>query len=181
MAEAISMLYEEHEVIITAAGLVDKAAALIENNPTEYEKAMRTLLHFFREYADGYHHRKEEELLFPEMERESELLAGGILAEMWENHRDFRQMLQEIEALLNSKEYKRVAQMAKQYTDSLLDHIAAENDEVFQSAQTLLHAGDLEKMGFRFEDCDRELGFEKKIELVKTIDNLGLHLNALQA
>ena len=95
---------------------------------------------------------------------------------MFENHEDFRNMILDIETFLDKKDYLRAQQKLNIYTESLLDHIAVENDEVFQSSESIFSEEELEKIYFRFEDCDRELGSAKKEELKELADTLRKNL-----
>lgn len=129
---------------------------LLQLMPIGTKKLFGLSLSFFRVYADGFHHHKEEEILFPEMSKKNDLLGDGVIKEMLENHQDFRDMLQGIENFLEQKNYAKVQQKLMAYTDALQDHIAVENDEVFQVAEALLDPGELERIYFQFCDADRE-------------------------
>ncbi|MCC6384981.1 MAG: hemerythrin domain-containing protein [Bacteroidia bacterium] len=157
MTEAIKKLFEEHEIIMEAINLAKQAGQLIGKDDARYEKSLRTLIRFFRYYADGFHHYKEEQILFPEMSKRNELLDDGVLKEMLENHEDFRNMISKIEKLLNEKDFANAQVQLDKYTEAMLDHIAVENDEVFHSAESLMDEDELERMNFRFVDSDREV------------------------
>jgi len=166
MKNPIKVLFDEHEIIISAIDIAKEADKLIASNEIVYEKLIRDLISFFRLYADQYHHYKEEQILFPEMSKKNELLEDGVIKEMFENHEDFRDMIKNIETFLDKKEYVKAQQQLNSYAEALLDHIAVENDEVFQMAESLFEKEELEKIYFRFDDCDREVGEKKKTELV---------------
>jgi hemerythrin-like domain-containing protein len=172
----MKVLFDEHEIIVNAIDTARQAKSLIGKYDVSYEKLIHQLIGFFRNYADKYHHFKEEEILFPEMAKRNELLADGVIKEMFDNHADFREMIKGIEASLNEKKYAEAQQKLQQYTESLLDHIAVENDEVFQSSESIFSEEELEKIYFRFEDCDRELGSAKKEELKELADTLRKNL-----
>lgn len=172
MTRSMKMLYDEHEIIVNAIDTAKQAKSLIGKEDASYEKLIHQLIGFFRNYADKYHHFKEEEILFPEMAKRNELLADGVIKEMFENHSDFREMIQNIETALNEKKYAETQQQLEKYTEALLDHIAVENDEVFQTAESIFSEEELEKIYFRFEDCDRNLGNAKKEELKELADML---------
>ncbi len=161
----IKILYDEHEIIVNAIDVAKQMKPLLEKNTELYETMLRKLILFFRNYADKYHHFKEEEILFPEMNRRNELLEDGVIKEMLENHADFREMIGDIEKNLNDHNYAKANEILVKYTEALLDHIAVENDEVFQMAESIFDNAELEKIGFRFMDCDRDLGEAKKEEL----------------
>ncbi len=172
MSSSIKMLYDEHEVIAKAIDTAMKAGTLIGKDNLTYASTVRQLITFFRNYADKYHHFKEEEILFPEMSKKNELLAGGVIQEMLENHEDFRERLADIESCVSDGNFEAAQQKMEQYTEALLDHIAVENDEVFQAAESLFTEEELEKIRFRFLDSDRTLGDEQKEQLENLSYNL---------
>ena len=65
MNEPMTMMLAEHEMIQRAGKTIDALANSWEKDPAQFEQAVRNLVEFFRDYADGFHHRKEEEVLFP--------------------------------------------------------------------------------------------------------------------
>ncbi len=172
MNESMKILYDEHTVIINAIDVARNAASLIGKDDAEYEKTIRDLIYFFRTYADEFHHHKEEVILFPEMSKQNELLADGVLKEMLENHEDFREMVRSIEQRLNEKQFHEAQKLLDRYTNALLDHIAAENEELFPMTDSLMSETELQSIYFRFKDCDRELGEQKKEDLVELADAL---------
>jgi hemerythrin-like domain-containing protein len=173
MNNPLEILYGEHEIIKSALGITKTLKELSIKKTEEYEDTVRRLLVFFRGFADEYHHFKEEQILFPEMARKNELLAEGIIKEMNDNHEDFRKMLSNIEEFLNIKNYSSAQAELEKYTELLLDHIAVENEEVFQVADSLFNSDELEKIGFRFQDIDRDFGNTRKISFVEIVEMIG--------
>lgn len=177
MNDPIKVLFDEHDIITNVIDAAKGTSALIGTDDDRYEKIIRQLLDFFRNYADKFHHHKEEEILFPEMCKRNELLQSGVIQEMLENHAEFRDMLASIEKFLSEKNYRRVDQQLMIYCEALLDHIAVENDEVFQMAESLFGENELENIYFRFNDCDKEMGESKKDELVRMAGEIYSGLN----
>lgn len=169
MNPSLHILFDEHKVIVSTVDTCRQIKSLIGKNDQQYVAAIRALLDFFRAYADRYHHYKEEIILFPEMNKRNPLLAEGILKEMYENHEVFREMLSLVEKHVAEKQFSRAQQSLEDYTERLMEHIAVENEEVFQIAETLLQAKELEDLHFRFVDCDRELGNTTKEALVEAV------------
>lgn len=165
-------MYEEHSIIMNAIELAKQARQLIGKDNLAYEKTLRKLISFFRNYADKFHHYKEEEILFPAMSKQNELLGEGVLKEMLENHDDFREMIRRIETNLDAQNFYLAQNEVEKYGEALLDHIAVENDEVFQMAESIFNEDELEKIGHRFQDCDQKLGEEIKQELSSLLDDL---------
>jgi hemerythrin-like domain-containing protein len=173
MNNPIEMLYGEHEIIQSAVSLTRNLKNIVTKNPEDFEAITRKLLEFFKGFADEYHHYKEEQILFPEMAKKNELLAEGIIKEMNDNHEEFRQMLHNIATYLDSKNYAKALSELESYSDMLLDHIAVENEEVFQVSESLFSNDELEKIGFRFQDIDRDFGNARKVSFVEMVEMIG--------
>ena len=161
----IESLFNEHDIICKAQEIVEHLENTWVSSPDKYETTLLRLLHFFREYADGYHHRKEEEILFPALKNHPDFVLEEILDEFEQHHEDFRESLSEIERSLVAEDYERSYRLLVAYLQDLLDHISAENDELFVLAETLMSEEQLETIYFKFKDIDMELGEINKIEL----------------
>ncbi|MBE2245934.1 MAG: hemerythrin domain-containing protein [Candidatus Competibacteraceae bacterium] len=170
MTKAIDLLYDEHQIITQA---IEQVRAFLDEavNGTKSIEEMHAYILFFRHYADKFHHYKEEEILFPEMAKRNELIAEGVIQEMLDNHVEFRQMIADMEASASEGDAAKTQMQFAQYAEALLDHIAVENDEVFQMAESLFSDDELENMYFRFVDMDRELNDAKKREMEASIQN----------
>ncbi len=175
MENTLKMLFDEHNVISGAVALARESRKLIGVSDEAYELNMSELIRFFRQYADHYHHYKEEQILFPEMAKKSELMGGGIIAEMLDNHEDFRDRIRAIENDLQEARFVDAADRMDRYGDALLDHIAVENDELFQAAADLFTEDEAERIYFRFIDLDSEFGEHKKKDLTDILDQLRKH------
>ncbi len=169
--EYTKVLYDEHEVILSAVEIAKDSENLLNKNPEKWKEFCIKLIYFFRHYADKYHHHKEEELLFQKISEENEVMGMNIIAEMLENHEDFREYISDIEDSLEV-DVKIAFSKLIDYCENLSDHIAAENEELFISAETLLSQHDLETMMFQFQDIDRDLGEERKKELEGSLEEL---------
>jgi len=170
-SKATQLLFDEHEVISSIASVIAQIDKTWEKDAANYTSSVNGLLRFLKEYSDGYHHQKEEEILFPHMLAKNEML-DGIIDELIEHHEDFRGHVQRIEQELEAGNFASVQQKLAEYLDGLLDHIAIENDELFQMAETLFMENELDDIYFRMLDKDRELGEEAKRQLEATIKEL---------
>ncbi|MBC8266681.1 MAG: hemerythrin domain-containing protein [Flavobacteriales bacterium] len=169
--EYTKILYDEHEVIISAVEMIESSESLLNDDPEKWKVFCKKMIYFFRNYADKYHHHKEEQLLFPKISQENEVMGMNIIAEMLENHNDFRDYLSEIEECLNSDISKAFLKISD-YCEHLSDHISVENEELFISVETLLSENDLETMMYQFQDIDRDLGEVKKKELEESLEEI---------
>lgn len=178
MNKSLEVLYNEHAIIKSIINYREKITAIALGEPDKYRNIIFELIGFFRNYADKFHHFKEEKLLFPLMCEKNEILRDNIVEEMLDNHRDFRDLVKSIELAVESGNYEKSNKLLNEYTEMLLDHIAVEDEELFQMAETLFEDNELEKMYYDFQDIDRELGFDIKNEFEKMKDKLELELNS---
>ena len=162
----------EHDVIVSSKAIVMKIDRMWNSDPEKYNDVVVKLLDFYREYGDNFHHYKEEQVLFAEMVQHKEFQPQEIIVELEEQHDLFRNNIKEIMVELEEQEWQVVQNKLEQYIDLLLDHIGAENDEVFQMAQTLFNETELERIYFRFIDIDENLGAKRKIELERMLNQV---------
>jgi hemerythrin-like domain-containing protein len=176
MNNPIETLLQEHEIISEAADIIDKLDNLWETDAKAYNKVATGMLEFFSEYADGYHHRKEEDILFPALNDQPNFVLHEMIDEFESHHEDFRNYTNEIRDALKENNFTSSYSTLKEYKEDLLDHIAAENDELFVLAENMIDEGTLESIYFRFQDLEMELGAERKKGLEEMIERLASSL-----
>lgn len=174
MHNPINTMLHEHEIIQQTEEIIRNLDKTWENDAENYQNTIKTLIEFFREYADGYHHRKEEDVLFPAIKENPDFTLVELVDEFEGHHEDFRDYTNEILEALEEEDYEKSYKELTNYLEDLLDHIGAENDELFIMAETLLDDNELENIYFRFMDIDRELGEERKKELEEMIEGLSI-------
>ncbi len=165
----IQTMLDEHEVICQAETIIENLNKTWEADADQYKKTVTTLITFFREYADGYHHKKEEDVLFPAIHDHPDFVLQEILEEFETHHEDFREYTRTIEEAINEGNFEKSFKELNNYLQDLLDHIAAENDELFVLAENLMDEDDLETIYFKFKDIDMELGEDRKKELEDSV------------
>lgn len=163
----ISTLLAEHEVISKIDKKLSEIDLQWQSDAEKYNSSILKILDFLKRYSDGYHHHKEEKVLFPALNEHPDFLLKGILDELIEHHENFREYAQEALDALTEKKYPIVQKKLRFYLNQLADHIAIENDELFIMAENLFDENELEKIYFKFKDIDLELGETLKIELEK--------------
>lgn len=172
----IQVMLDEHDIISSAEQIVKLLDRYWEKSESKYVNQVHSLIIFFREYADKYHHFKEEQILFPELEKLDDFAVNSIVSELIEHHEMFREHTTSIEEFLDDKQYESAQKLLFTYMDELLDHIAAENDEVFVMAESLFSENELESMYFKFKDIDMELGESNKEKLCEKLNSIEMVL-----
>lgn len=168
----IQVLLDEHDIIAAAEDIVRSLRNSWEKNAEAYAEKVRRLLAFFREYSDQFHHHKEEAVLFKKLRENPDFMLHDIIGELENHHEMFRECVAEIEASLRQKGWAETQHILEGYMNDLLDHIAVENDELFGMAESVFSKDELEHIYFLFEDIDRDLGLERKRQLVEGLKEL---------
>jgi hemerythrin-like domain-containing protein len=108
-------------------------------------------LAFFRLYAAGYHHAREEDVLFPALVKEAELPeTKGPVPALIAQHHSMAAMLGEIAPLLgaelaDARDREQLVDLATRYSRALWAHIDAENSVMLpESEKRLRRVGVLE-------------------------------------
>lgn len=164
-SQAIQLLFNEHEIILDG---IENVQALLEEDPASKKDDLKWYVKFFREYGDQFHHQKEEGQFF-QLLSEKNPMVQGIIQELEDHHEMFRDALKEIESALNDENWKGVKEGFDNYFRDLTDHIHAENDELFISAEELLDEKEKETLYFNFIDKDSELDEERKARFEERI------------
>jgi hemerythrin-like domain-containing protein len=98
---------------------------------------------FFRDYADGLHHAREEQVLLPSLARHLEVPTHrGPLAAIVQDHEELRATLRELSPLLSTEldapAMARLGALTDRFTRALWLHIDAENSVLFPEAEERL-------------------------------------------
>ena len=167
----VNVLLHEHDIIVSLLNKVNDLGKHI-NNKEYYVEQMNNVLSFLKNYSDGYHHKKEEEILFPALQDHPDFHLSAMIDELNEHHESFREYTRDIEECIGEGNLEKAQTILEKYTSDLSDHIAIENDELFVLAENLFTEDELEKMYFHFQDSDMELGTSEKEEMEKFPDSI---------
>lgn len=124
-------------------------------------------LAFFVEYADAFHHHKEEEQLFPALAAQGMPINGGPIAVMLQEHTLGRKLLAGVRANLekagqgHDEARAAVRGYALQYIELLRQHIWKEDNILFAMAQRTLDDSTARQLAGRFaEGCTSQVSAE---------------------
>lgn len=95
--KATETLMSEHRMIERVLDVLESATDSLMEGKTLQLTVISEAIEFIREFADGYHHRKEETLLFPLMNRYGVAIHGGPLCAMLDEHKRAREFLKDLE------------------------------------------------------------------------------------
>lgn len=188
-ARGISLIYNFKTIMKTATQNLendhDQILQLIEimygmaDSRSSDASHVETVIHLIRNYADGFHHAKEENLLFPAMIEKGFSKEQGPIAVMIHDHDLGRKyvngMTEGLKLHINGmpEGLEIVYENMKRYGQLLQNHIAKENNILFRMADNALTFADQQKLLGEFEKIEKgEVYGENISEYLIAINNL---------
>jgi len=156
-AHPVDVLIEEHRVIEGVLAALERHIAALDQEPFPYE-FLSEAIDFFRSFADGCHHAKEEELLFPLLEQRGVPREHGPIGCMLKEHVQGRGYVGAMRAQLDdaragSAEARAALRAAAlNYIEMLRQHIYKEDNILFQMAIRALSPEDEATLCRQFAD-----------------------------
>ena len=163
-------LIAEHDAVLLALEILDKVQAALEAQERDAPEHLGQLLEFFGVFVDRCHHGKEEDVLFPELERRGVKREGGPIGVMLAEHEAGRGHVRNMSAALarlgRGEADARVAirQSAGAYRELLRAHIHKENSVLFPMADRLVPSDVAATLSDQFEQIERDRVGEGKHE-----------------
>lgn len=151
------ILRQEHEAILIALKILEQICEKLESEKAVNPKHVDDILEFISVFADQCHHGKEENLLFPAMEKAGIPREGGPICVMLMEHemgRNYVRGMQEAWKNYQQGEKKTASTFgwqAAEYISLLTNHIDKENQCLFQMAEARLAPEVQKKLVEEFE------------------------------
>jgi len=156
------ILKSEHRVIEQVLTCLDRIADEAKESGSVPVKAAGDALRFLREFADGCHHKKEEDRLFPMLESRGMPKYGGPTDVMRTEHEQGRALIRTMAQSLESAGageravVQSFVRAARDYVQLLRAHIQKEDHCLFAMADNLLSLDDQDRLEEAFEAVERE-------------------------
>lgn len=148
MTNQTKILSEEHKVILKVVGAIEKQCGGLKAKKELKRDFFGKAIDFIRNYADKFHHAKEEDILFVEFCKKAHLASCNPVEQMLYEHKIGREYVGNMEKGLNENNPNLVLENGLKYADLLKDHIMKEDtilypmmDEVFdEKIQKLINS-----------------------------------------
>lgn len=152
-AGATAELRHDHEIILRALAIAERLGRALRAGAPVDRAGLAWLVDFFRTFADRCHHGKEEQHLFPALERRGIPRDGGPIGTMLHEHEEGRRLLR----AMGSADDAEVAAAIEGYATLLRAHIAKENDVLFMLAEQVLAEPEQTALARSFEAVEQEV------------------------
>jgi hemerythrin-like domain-containing protein len=155
-------LTEEHKAIKEMLHILDLVCDKLESGQDIDPQHLEKIIEFIRGFADKCHHMKEEDVLFPAMEKAGIPREGGPIGVMLAEHtmgRDYVRAMSEAAAGYaagNRAAAARFVENARNYTDLLTQHIDKEDNVLYVIADAHLSKQRQEEIEKAFEKIEAE-------------------------
>lgn len=177
--EPTAVLRDEHQTILRVLGVLGKLVERAETGSSFETASLRECVEFFRLFADACHHAKEEDLLFPVLEKRGIPRENGPIGMMLYEHTLARGFTKDMGEALDAHDRQesdaaeRFLTSARQYVELLTNHIFKEDNVLFNMGDGVMTAEDRADLCGKF--CEVQCGSfggKKREELERMADAL---------
>jgi hemerythrin-like domain-containing protein len=155
-------LIAEHNAVLVALQILEKVEAALAAGSADAPGHLDQLIDFFRGFVDRCHHGKEEDVLFPELEKRGLPREGGPIGVMLMEHEIGRKHIRGMSAGMDqlrkgdSRAVDAIRENSTGYRDLLKAHIHKENHILFPMADRLVNDDDAAQIIDRFDEIERD-------------------------
>ncbi len=158
---ATEQLRAEHEGITIMLDVLERICEEMSSGKPGNLEHLERIVEFLSVFADKCHHGKEEDILFPALEKSGIPREGGPIGVMLSEHdhgrEEIRLMRKALEGLRGGQDSsKDFVKAAREYCELLRNHILKENTILFVMAEKNLTADQQERLFEDFETMERE-------------------------
>jgi len=171
MNTASKDLIDEHKAIQIALNILEKILERLEKNGEADYTDIISLLEFLKEFADKCHHGKEEDFLFPALEKAGVMKKGGPIGIMLMDHTMGRELIRKMQvSILNNHVNKsEFITAALAYVRNMRAHIEKENTVLFPMIDTRLSTSEQKELFENFENHEKKVIGEGRHEELHTL------------
>ncbi|MEE8469913.1 MAG: hemerythrin domain-containing protein [Dehalococcoidia bacterium] len=146
-------LVDEHVLIKRWMALIPEVVANLDIDSQEGQQLILDGVDFVRSYADGYHHAKEEDILFKCFDESLDIIRA-----IRQDHESARSHVRAILEGLDRKDKGAIAEHLNAYRGLLIEHIKKEDEILYPWMDRNLSTAQVGKLFSDFDDVERRFG-----------------------
>ena len=173
--DATRALREEHQLILKVLSTFESALCQARESKNVSRAVFEPFIEFFRGFADRCHHGKEEDKLFPCLQHCGLPGDCGPIAVMLEEHQQGRFHVRTMAEGLAAAETGKAVEMDTflqhgfAFLNLLRDHIAKEDQVLFQIADEIVQGETLSQLTSSYRDVERDRDYEQTYQQCRGI------------
>lgn len=155
------ILSAEHQNILKVINVLVKECDALESEKDLDKTFFTKVIDFIRNYADKFHHAKEEDILFVELCKDTAQMHCNPTQQMLFEHDLGRNFVKNMEEGLGGNDNKKMVENARGYARMIQEHIFKEDNILYLMADEALSAEVQESILDRFKQV--EIKFDAEI------------------
>lgn len=163
MDKAIKSLVDEHKNILKVVDALEKECNEIKSGKKVDEDFFRKIIDFIRNYADKFHHAKEEDILFKEFCKSAEkgCLHCNPVEQMLYEHNIGRNFVKEMEEGIKERNKRKIVENSMGYVNLIREHIFKEDNILYPMAENAFDKKTKEEILKKFNKISEDKKSEK--------------------
>ncbi len=151
------ILMKEHKNILKAIDLILKECTEISFGKELNKVFFNNAIYFIQYYADKFHHAKEEDILFKELQKDTVEMHCDPTKQMLYEHDLGRGFVKEMKAGFAEKDQEKIIQNARNYCQLLQEHIHKEDNILYPMANEALNLNNQTLMAEEFVKVEEKM------------------------
>ncbi len=156
MEKPTTILSEEHQNILRVIDALIKESNALESDKKLNRDFFNQAIDFIRNYADKFHHAKEEDILFKELSKDTVEMHCNPIEQMLYEHNLGRNFVKGIEQGLKENNQNKITENAKGYSQLLQERILKEDNILYPMADEVLNQRIQESILKKFKQAEDE-------------------------
>jgi hemerythrin-like domain-containing protein len=149
----IQKLVDEHKLIKEFLALMPELCEIIQKDLQGSKWIIHQSVEFIKQYADKFHHAKEEDILFAYAKGNED-----ILNVMLEDHKKGRYYVKSILLGLETEDASFITYSLKHYRELLTEHIKKEDEILYPWIERAISASDIDSIEVEFDNVEVSFG-----------------------
>lgn len=167
------ILSDEHQNILKVIDALLRECDAIDSGK-ELDKAFfEKAIDFIRNYADKFHHAKEEDILFKELCKDDVQMRCNPVEQMLYEHDTGRKFVKGMEEAVKNNDKEKAVENARNYAHLIQEHIYKEDNILYPMADQALDEDVQKTIVRRFMEVEKKLDKNKErlLSIMKELEN----------
>lgn len=162
MDTATKILSSEHQNILKISDVLLKECDALESGKELDKNFFAKAVDFIKNYADKFHHAREEDILFAELRKDTAQMHCNPIPQMLFEHDLGRNLVKDLEEGINENNNEKIVKNARGYAQLIREHIFKEDNILYPMIDGALSAETQKSILDKFKQAETKFGFKIK-------------------